>query len=458
MYSILIKNIIIFFGAVVSTALLSFSAGFPFQVLAEKSRYKKTIVAVGFPLQSGAARLQNFYLTNENTRYKSQHHLSYHFPLSILHFPLSNSHSPRLPIFTTMFQTRIHTILFMVVGLLFANTLFAQEKNKISFDGYAEIYFAYDSDMPDNKERASFLYNHKRHRDLNLNLAFARMRYNGNRVRFALAPMIGTYPRYNLAAEREWLRFVYEANLGIRILKKRDLWLEAGVFPSHIGFESAVGADCATAGRSLVAENSPYYEAGSRLSYKNTKGTISAALLYLNGWQRMERPAGITRPSFGGQFTWQPNPKVLFNYSNFIGTDKPDSLNATRLYHNVYLQYSLDSNWTLIAGFDLGRDKDINGRYANWYTPVGILSFKASEKIKLGTRVEYFHDPNEVLINTGTVNGFRTLGISANFDYSPFSDMLFRVECRGLRSKDNIFDRNRDQENISLLLTASYKF
>jgi hypothetical protein len=35
--------------------------------------------------------------------------------------------------------------------------------------------------------------------------------------------------------------------------------------PSHIGFESAIGKDCATLTRSILADNSPYYEAGVKI-------------------------------------------------------------------------------------------------------------------------------------------------------------------------------------------------
>ena len=68
--------------------------------------------------------------------------------------------------------------------------------------------------------------------------------------------------------------------------------ITAGIFTSHIGFESAVSKDCWTLTRSILADNSPYYESGARLTYtsNNNKWLISA--LALNGWQRIQRPAG----------------------------------------------------------------------------------------------------------------------------------------------------------------------
>jgi hypothetical protein len=66
----------------------------------------------------------------------------------------------------------------------------------------------------------------------------------------------------------------------MKLSKKQNLWLDAGIMPSHIGFESAVSADCWTLTRSLLAENSPYYETGIKLGYvsKDEKLYISALL------------------------------------------------------------------------------------------------------------------------------------------------------------------------------------
>jgi hypothetical protein len=50
--------------------------------------------------------------------------------------------------------------------------------------------------------------------------------------------MVGTYPQYNLASEQPLLKNIYEANIGVKISKKHNLWIDMGIMPSHIGFES----------------------------------------------------------------------------------------------------------------------------------------------------------------------------------------------------------------------------
>ena len=79
--------------------------------------------------------------------------------------------------------------------------------------------------------------------------------------------MTGNYARYNLSGEPDWAKYIYEANVGFRLSKKQNIWIDAGIMPSHIGFESAISADCWTLTRNILAENSPYYESGVKLGY-----------------------------------------------------------------------------------------------------------------------------------------------------------------------------------------------
>ncbi|MBL0145139.1 MAG: outer membrane beta-barrel protein [Chitinophagaceae bacterium] len=151
------------------------------------------------------------------------------------------------------------------------NKATAQDSSKLSVSGYIDVYYQFDFDKPQNHQRSFFLYNHKRHNEVNVNLAFAKVNYLANKVRANLAVMTGNYPQYNLAAEPQILQHIYEANIGIELSKKNKIWLDAGIMPSHIGFESAVSADCYTLSRGLLAENSPYFETGIKLTKTNKK-------------------------------------------------------------------------------------------------------------------------------------------------------------------------------------------
>lgn len=267
--------------------------------------------------------------------------------------------------------------------------------------------------------------------------------------------MAGTYSQYNLASEPEALRFVYEANIGVKLSRTRNLWIDAGIMPSHIGFESAVGADCWTASRSMVAENSPYYETGIKLTSTNQKENLLISLLLLNGWQRIKRPAGINNPSFGLQLNYKPKDKLTLNYSNFIGTDKPDTIHGWRNYHNLYAICKVNKSWSLIGGFDLGGDKNTSHTYSWWYSPVAIIKRMINNSSSLAIRGEYFSDAKQTLLATNTTNGFQTIGASINYDYSVARNTLLRIEGKGYFSKDKIFKQNKEYNNYSLLISMS---
>ena len=329
--------------------------------------------------------------------------------------------------------------------------------NPLTFSGYIESYYTYDFNKPLDNNRPGFIYSHNRHNEFNLNLGFVKGSYSTDKVRANLAIAAGTYMNANLAAEPGVLKNIYEANAGFKIGKK-NLWLDAGIFPSHIGFESAIGKDNWTLTRSIVAENSPYYEAGAKLTFTTNDNKWVFSGLALNGWQRIKRVDGNSLMSFGTQVTYKPTSKVTLNYSTFIGTDKPDSIRQMRFYHNIYGIFQLSDVFGITAGFDIGTEEisNTNSDMNTWYTPVLIAKLNVSPKVSLTARGEYYQDEKGVIIATGTVNGFKTTGISLNVDYSPSSNMLFRVEARSLNSKDNIFAKGNALKNTNSFFTTAF--
>jgi hypothetical protein len=321
------------------------------------------------------------------------------------------------------------------------------------FSAYAELYYGYDWGKPGNHLRPGFVYSHKRHNEVALNLAMGKLAWAQGRYRANLALMAGNYAQYNLAAEPTYAQFLYEANAGIKLSPKKELWLDVGIMPSHIGFESAIGADCWTLTRSMAADNSPYYEAGIKLSTTSANGKWATALLLLNGWQRIQRPDGIQRPSLGMQCTYRPNGRWTVNYSNFIGSDRPDSLHAWRVFHNLYAQYS-NTKWGLVVGLDLGTDRAANGRYAVWYTPQLVAKVAIGNRGQLAGRAEWYSDTKGIIIPTGTPDGFQTFGASLNYDLAIGKHLLWRTEGKWLQSRNRVFDRNGKAVNGNQVFTT----
>jgi hypothetical protein len=72
-------------------------------------------------------------------------------------------------------------------------------------------------------------YSHNRNNEVNLNLIYAKLNYSASHLRTNLALMYGTYANANLAAEPFPLRYIFEANIGFRLSKKKELWLDGGI-------------------------------------------------------------------------------------------------------------------------------------------------------------------------------------------------------------------------------------
>jgi hypothetical protein len=350
-------------------------------------------------------------------------------------------------------RSHLITIFFFQVIVLFAQN---DTLKKVSFSGYGELYYSYDFSNPANHEKPHFIYNHKRHNEINSNFILAKANYADKNIRANLGLMAGNYAQYNLSSEPTWSQFIYEANIGITLSKNKRLWLDAGILPSHIGFESAIGADCLTLSRSIAAENSPYYETGLKLGYRNRKENLNLSFLILNGWQRIKKPDYIQLPSIGLQVNYQPGNNLTFNYSNFIGSDKPDSLHSIRTFHNVFLQYLPQKSIGVILGFDLGTDKYNLRDYEIWYSPVLILRYPINDKSFIAIRGEYYFDKHQIIITTNTINGFQVSGVSVNIDHKINENALFRMEGKVYNSKDKIFSSNL-KRNFSFTTSVSIK-
>lgn len=343
--------------------------------------------------------------------------------------------------------------------------IFAQDSlrsKKVQFSGYVEGYYAYDFGKPENQLRPDFFYSFNRHNEVNLNLAFLKAQYEDSRVRGSLALMVGTYAQYNLADEPGLLQNVMEAQVGFRPFKKHNFWIDGGIMPSHIGFESAVGVDCPTLTRSILADNSPYYEAGVSLSYTDSAEKWFVSVMYLNGWQRIQRVKANSTPAFGSILKYSFSDKGLINWSTYVGNEFPDSVAKWRFFQNFYTQWKFAERWQAILGFDIGIQQNAKGSktFLPWYSPVLILSYQPTPKWNISARGEIYMDPHEVFIQTGFKNGFQTAGYSLNVDFSPFKNLMLRIEGRGLASKDAVFIRSGlpTAQNYFLTSAINVKF
>lgn len=344
---------------------------------------------------------------------------------------------------------------------LFAQTtdtaIHLQKTPLVQWSGYAEMYYQHNSNGPTTNNNSAFAYSHDQNKRPSINLAFIKGQINHTRFRSNLALAFGSYMRANYASERGINKHILEANIGFKPIKQVNLWVDIGVFPSHIGFESAVGKDCWTLTRSIAADNSPYFETGVKLMYTSPNEKWMVSTLLLTGWQSIAMVRGNTKPSFGHQIQFKPNKQLTINSSSFIGQPYANSTGVTRLFHNFYAIYQLNNQVGLIFGIDMGWQKSsITQVTQAWHTPVIMAQYAINQQLKMTVRSETYQDKDGVMIPTGTPNGFNVRGWSFNADYQMTKSILWRFEIKQLQSKDLIFSKqtNEGTKEINMVNTV----
>ncbi len=304
----------------------------------------------------------------------------------------------------------------------------------LTVSGFVDAYYALAFATPPAKTRA-FTTQPLYHNEFSINFAFLSLAYSSDRVRGRFAAQVGSYVESNYAAEPQFWRNIFEANVGYRAVE--NLWLDAGIFASHIGFESAVSKDNWTYSRSIVADYSPYYETGVKLTWTPSSEWLLSALV-LNGWQIIRETN--SDKSFGTQVQWKPSSNLLLNWSTYIGNDRPDTAaREMRYFNNFYAQIGLSEKFSLALLGDVGVQQRPNNTLSVWFGGTVLVRYSLSDRITLAARGEYYSDPQGIIIPTGTSNNFQTLGISANVDVALTANLLWRIEGRWFSSRDAIY-------------------
>ncbi|MCP4438519.1 MAG: porin [Aureispira sp.] len=363
--------------------------------------------------------------------------------------------------------------------LLFTTSIYAQkdtvkikQKPKVTFDGAMETYYSYDLNQPTDGDRPSFIYSHSRHNEFNVNLAMVRASVASKWYRGSVGFGAGSFMQYNMSHEPAWLRYIYEAQVGIRIVK--GLWLDAGIFPSHLGFESAIGSDNWTLTRSLVTESAPYYLAGAKLTYTTPNDQWSFAGIVCNGWQNIAENNALK--AGGLQVVYKPTDKITINYSNYIGDENPDTTEVylLRFFNNLYGTMEFGEHFKLATGVDFGIEQSLvasdsvfNGnqvtvtkQYAwfSWVAPVVIAQYSFNDKWQIAGRVEYFLDYNAMIMEHERSEIF---GYSLNVDFSPVKYTKIRLEGRFMHSIVPVFEYPNNllsNQNFAITASASVRF
>ncbi len=341
---------------------------------------------------------------------------------------------------------------------IFVSALLAQTgaPPKITFGAFFDAYYAYDFERPTTRDRA-YTTQPARHNEFNINLAFVEAKISDERVRGRFALQTGTSVNFNYAAEannRELAQLIQEGVVGYRLAN--NLWIDAGIYLSHIGLESWISRDNWTYTRSLCSDFSPYYQTGVMATLQASP-QFTLQFHVLNGWQNIAETNN--GKAVGLQAAFTPSENISLTYNNFIGNEQSDSLaSRTRFFNDVVLKFSLSPSFQIAGMFDLGlEEKPAGSGNSTWYAAMLLGRLQATLSLALTGRVEYYGDKDQVIVKTGTPDGFQIYGGSITADVIVAPNLIWRLEARLLSSKDRIYPTNKSvklSERNGLVVTA----
>lgn len=329
---------------------------------------------------------------------------------------------------------------------------------EIKFKGYIDLYYATDNDnnssvITDNRRQLGNLNVKKNQFDLNTaqfsiigtsdKIKFNLTLHQGALNRFAYEP----FTKYNL---------LQEANFGVNLYE--NIWIEGGIFPTHIGSESFLVKDNWFSSHSIMTNFEPFYQEGFVIS--KTNENFKLQLWVMNGYGIFD---DINNDKTIGYYL-KYNLKQNFNFSisGNIGNELPIEFSKAVRYHNNFiLDYKFDENLHTKLSIDncFEKQNSVLG---------GSLSLKYHiyDNFFIASRLEYFDDKNGVLekiinLKDNKLYGLReATGISIASEYKPNINSYIKFETRYLHfNKDlnsDFLDENLNPKNERLEIILNF--
>jgi hypothetical protein len=304
---------------------------------------------------------------------------------------------------------------------------------------FVDAYYAYNSNRP--LDHASFFpgvgTSAKRADEISINLAQVDVTLDPRPVGFRLALGFGTAAEVVHAAEPggpfvgpEVWEHVVQASASWKATDR--LLFEAGVYPSHIGFEGFATKDNWNYTRSWLGELSPYYQTGLKTAYRFSDHW-SAQLHVLNGWQIIgENNSG---KAIGTQVAYGSD-RLSASFNSFIGPELPGNDDDDRVLGDLVLSVKATPSLSLGASVDAAREDRPVGDAARWWG-MGLYARYAppDSRTSFAVRGEYYDDEDGAI--SGTAQALKE--ITATLEHRPVSNLILKLEGRHDKSSAEVF-------------------
>ncbi len=333
----------------------------------------------------------------------------------------------------------------------------ALAKNELTFDGFVDMYYAYDFNNPQNGDR-DYTTQPARSDEFNINLALLGVTHKVNKLTTRLSFQAGTYVQSNYAAEPSvgntsgpsLSRNIQDAFVKYQLTDKSSVI--AGIMPSHVGYESVFSIDNYTYSRSLAADYSPYYQSGVGLIHQlNPSWTFEGYVL--NGWQNISEDD--TRKSLGTAIRYNKD-KWSVNYTTYLGS----YLERSRHFHDINIEYRLSESVRLKTLYNFGVQDQADNKEAYFSTFNIQAHWQMNPLHALSLRFETYHDTEQANITTNTDQAFNVSGGSLGYDYAIEEGYLLRAEYRYFKGSEKIYKKQDSFEdtNQNFVISLATRF
>jgi len=337
----------------------------------------------------------------------------------------------------------MRTSIVCVLALLIAAVVRADDAVKIH--GFIDAYYAWNGNDPASHESfvAGTGSTAKRANEFNLNLAEVEVTRDAQPVGFHLSLIAGSGADVIHASEPQGYRFIYQASI---LYKPSDhLTLEAGIYPSHIGFEGFFSKDNWSYTRGWLAEFSPYYQTGIRANYAFTTHW-SGEIHVLNGWQNIADNNDAR--AIGGKIAYA-NGRLTASLNTFDGPELAGDDNHWRHFGDLIATFNATPSLSVGGSLDRGRQEA-----ANWFGIAAYGRYAFDKRRAVAVRVERFSDPENGITGTPQKLAEATL----TYEYRPVPNLILKVEGRRDHSTAPVFNSGSARDETIVVIGAVATF
>jgi hypothetical protein len=332
-------------------------------------------------------------------------------------------------------------LLSQVVNTGFVDTAGGEHLGKITLGACVDVY----ANSSGAGKTLPYMVSSAQNNTFGVSLAMLDIRYQTTGIRARLVPAFGTYMNANMANEPGTLKNLLEASVGVRISKKLNLWMDAGILGSPYTNENPVSKDQLMYSRSLSAENSPYYLSGVKLGLP-LRENVRFYTYLINGWQQIQDHN--EQLSLGTQLEWQPGKNHIINWNTYIGNEKSiDHPNfGTRYFTDLYWIGKLGKKWDVSACVYAGVQRyttlrtdslmpipdHADYKQYTWWNANVQVKYAFNSKLSLSGRLEWFDDANNIFQTPmhHAIKGYRTGSYGFCLNRKIEDHALLRLEYR----------------------------